>query len=157
VPVAWNVVPNGHNAIEGDEVSTADSVMHTVVYRRSSENWGGPEENAPRSSADGLLIPGPLIQARVGHHLRIHLKNMDTLHHAPHSMHFHGVHYTPSSDGEYVPGFSARDAKVMPGKTYTYRLDAAQSVWSTSSPPRRTALTWYSRQMGFRRAAGPVR
>ncbi len=132
VPVSWNVVPNGHDAIEGDKVSPAESVFGTVVYRRFSANWRRPLENAPRSSADGLLIPGPLIQARVGDRLRIHFKNMDTLRRAPHSMHFHGVRYTPTSDGAYVPGFSGRDADVLPGKTYTYRLTAgpdSAGVW----------------------------
>ena len=132
VPVSWNIVPNGHDAIMGMKVSPADSVLRTVVYRRYSPGWRTPEENAPAASADGLLIPGPLIQARVGDHLRIHFKNMDTLRHAPHSMHFHGVHYEPSSDGAYVPGFSGPDAIVEPGHTYTYRLTAgadSAGVW----------------------------
>jgi manganese oxidase len=132
VPVTWNVVPNGRDAITNTPVPREDSVMSTVVYRRFSPNWRKPLANAPRGSADGQLIPGPLIQARVGDHLRIHFKNMDTLRNAPHSMHFHGVHYKPSSDGAYVPGFSGRDGNVKPGQTYTYRLDAGEDsagVW----------------------------
>ena len=35
--------------------------------------------NAPRASADGLAIPGPLLHARVGDRLRVHFKNLDTL------------------------------------------------------------------------------
>ena len=57
---------------------------------------------------------------------------MDTLRNAPHSMHFHGVHYKPSSDGAYVPGFSGRDGNVKPGQTYTYELTAGKDsagVW----------------------------
>jgi len=132
VPVSWNVTPNGRDAIEGKEIPTTESVFQTVVYRRYSANWRKPEENAPGGSADGLLIPGPLIQARVGDHLRIHFKNMDTLHHAPHSMHFHGVTYDPASDGAFIPGFSTRGADVLPGQTFTYRLTAgpnAAGVW----------------------------
>jgi FtsP/CotA-like multicopper oxidase with cupredoxin domain len=136
VPVVWNIVPNGRDAIMGDEVPREvpreDSVLSTVVYRRYSPNWRKPLENAPRDSADGLLIPGPLIKARVGDRLRIHFKNMDTLRNAPHSMHFHGVHYAPSSDGAYVPGFSGRDGDVKPGQTYTYKLTAggdSAGVW----------------------------
>jgi FtsP/CotA-like multicopper oxidase with cupredoxin domain len=132
VPVVWNIVPNGRDAIMGDEVPREDSVLSTVVYRRYSPNWRKPLENAPRDSADGLLIPGPLIKARVGDHLRIHFKNMDTLRNAPHSMHFHGVHYQPTSDGAYVPGFSGRDGDVKPGQTYTYKLTAGEDsagVW----------------------------
>jgi FtsP/CotA-like multicopper oxidase with cupredoxin domain len=47
-------------------------------------------------------------------------------------MHFHGVHYKPSSDGAYVPGLSGRDADVQPGRTWTYRLTAGSDsagVW----------------------------
>jgi len=132
VPVSWNVTPNGHDAIMGDEVPPADSVIETVVYRLYSPGWRKPLPNAPAGSADGLLIPGPLIRARVGDHLRIHFKNMDTLRKAPHSMHFHGVHYEPSSDGAYIPGFSGRGADVKPGQTFTYRLTAgpdSAGVW----------------------------
>jgi FtsP/CotA-like multicopper oxidase with cupredoxin domain len=132
VPIQWNIVPNGRDGITGEAVSPADSVISTVVYRRYSPHWRSPEENAPRSSADGLLIPGPLIQARVGDHLRIHFKNMDTLRRAPHSMHFHGVHYAPASDGAFVPGFSGPGANVAPGRSFTYNLVAgpdSAGVW----------------------------
>jgi FtsP/CotA-like multicopper oxidase with cupredoxin domain len=47
-------------------------------------------------------------------------------------MHFHGVHYRPSSDGAYVPGFSGRDGDVKPGQTWIYRLRAggdSGGVW----------------------------
>jgi FtsP/CotA-like multicopper oxidase with cupredoxin domain len=132
VPVSWNITPNGRDAINGKTVPTAVSVMRTVVYRRYSPHWRTPLANAPAGDADGLLIPGPLLRARVGDHLRIHFKNMDTLRHAPHSMHFHGVHYEPRSDGAYVPGFSGRDAIVEPGHSYTYELtagDDSAGVW----------------------------
>ncbi len=132
VPVVWNIVPNGRDAITDMPISREDSVVPTVVFRRFSPNWRKPLPNAARESADGQLIPGPLIHARVGDHLRIHFKNMDTLRNAPHSMHFHGVHYKPSSDGAFVPGFSGRDGNVKPGQTYTYELDAGEDsagVW----------------------------
>jgi len=131
VPVSWNVAPNGRDAITGDEIPPSESVISTVVYRLYSPQWRKPEPNAPPGSADGL-IPGPLLRARVGDHLRIHFKNMDTLRQAPHSMHFHGVHYEPSSDGAYIPGFSGRGADVKPGQAFTYRLVAgpdSAGVW----------------------------
>jgi manganese oxidase len=132
VPTKWNVVPNGHDAITGMMVTPEESIFPTVVYRRYSAHWRRPLPNAPRTSADGQLIPGPLIRARLGDKLRIHFKNRDTLRHDPHSMHFHGVHYRPSSDGAYVPGFSGKDADVKPGQSYTYRLTAGSNsvgVW----------------------------
>jgi FtsP/CotA-like multicopper oxidase with cupredoxin domain len=132
VPLTWNIVPNGHDAIMGMHVETAQSVVRTVVYRRYTASWKKPLANASTASADGLLIPGPLIQARVGDTILVHFKNMDTLRHDPHSMHFHGVQYAPASDGAYVPGFSGRDANVLPGHSYTYRLvagDDSAGVW----------------------------
>jgi FtsP/CotA-like multicopper oxidase with cupredoxin domain len=47
-------------------------------------------------------------------------------------MHFHGVHYKPSSDGAYVPGFTGKDGNVKPGQSYTYVLNAGEDsagVW----------------------------
>jgi FtsP/CotA-like multicopper oxidase with cupredoxin domain len=129
VPTWWNVAPNGHDAIMGMPVDPADAIFPTVVYRRYSAHWRRALANADRSSSDGLLIPGPLIHARVGDVLKVHFKNLDNLRRAPHSMHFHGVHYAPSSDGAYVPGLSGRDADVKFGQSYTYRLTAgADSV-----------------------------
>jgi FtsP/CotA-like multicopper oxidase with cupredoxin domain len=132
VPTSWNIVPNGRDAIMDMPIDRADSIFPTVVYRRYTKHWAKPMPNAAHSSADGLVIPGPLIKARVGDRLRIHFKNMDSLRHDPHSMHFHGVHYRPSSDGAYVPGFSGKDADVKEGQTYTYRLTAGNDsfgVW----------------------------
>jgi FtsP/CotA-like multicopper oxidase with cupredoxin domain len=146
VPVFWNIVPNGHDPMMDMSmpmttpmpmpmeatIPPAQSVVQTVVYRRYSPHWTKPLANAAASSADGLLIPGPLIRARVGDTILVHFKNMDTLRHDPHSMHFHGVHYAPTSDGAYVPGFSGADADVLPGHTYTYRLiagDDSAGVW----------------------------
>jgi len=132
VPTSWNIVPNGRDPIMGMTIPLADSLLPTVVYRRFTPHWRKPEANAPRSSSDGLLIPGPLLHARVGDRLRIHFKNMDTLRGDPHSMHFHGVHYRPSSDGAYVPGVSGRDAEVKVGQSWTYRLTAGSDsvgVW----------------------------
>jgi manganese oxidase len=132
VPASWNIVPNGNDAIMGMTVAPQQSVVETVVFRRYSPHWRKPIANAPASAADGLLIPGPLIRARVGDTILVHFKNMDTLRHDPHSMHFHGVHYAPTSDGAYVPGFSGADAAVLPGHTYTYRLTAGEDsagVW----------------------------
>ncbi len=132
VPTWWDIVPNGHDAIMGMPVAPADAVVHTVVYQRFTAGWRRRIPNAPASSADGLQIPGPLIRARVGDQLRIHFKNMDTLWRVPHSMHFHGVHYAPASDGAYIPGFSGPGADVLPGHSFTYRLTAGPDsvgVW----------------------------
>ena len=132
VPTTWNAIPNGHDAIGGTSYAPSDTVFPTVVYRRYSRNWAHPMSNAPDGSSNQDLIPGPLIRARVGDRILVHFKNMDTLYRRVHSMHFHGVHYAPSSDGAYLPGFSGRGAAVRPGQTFTYRLLAGNDsagVW----------------------------
>jgi FtsP/CotA-like multicopper oxidase with cupredoxin domain len=133
VPVRWNMIPNQRDAIMGMRYDPADTVFGTVVYRRYTRGFKRALPNLPlRSSGGQDLMPGPLLRARVGDRLRVHFKNMDTLFKRPHSMHFHGVHYRPSSDGAYLPGFSGRDADVKPGQTYTYKLTAGNDsagVW----------------------------
>jgi len=131
VPVTWNMIPNERDAIMGTKYSPTDTVFPTVVYRRFTRGWKRPLRNGPRDGNQDL-IPGPLLHMRVGDTLLVHFKNMDTLLHNPHSMHFHGVHYRPSSDGAYLPGFSGKDADVKPGQTWTYRLFAgndSKGVW----------------------------
>ena len=132
VPTTWNIVPNGRDGIMGTTFEPAQTVFPTVVYRRYTRNWKRPLRNAPRTSVDHDLVPGPLIHARVGDRLRIHFKNMDRTLRNPHSMHFHGVSYRPGSDGVFVPGFDVRGGNVRPGQTWTYRLNAgpgSAGVW----------------------------
>lgn len=133
VPATWNAVPSGHDAIMGMEVPASESLFGTVVYRRFSPGWKRRERNAPVSSVDRAdSIPGPLLHARVGDRIRVHFKNLDSRFRRPHSMHFHGVSYRPSSDGSYVPGFSGPDGNVRFGQTWTYRLTAgpdSAGVW----------------------------
>jgi FtsP/CotA-like multicopper oxidase with cupredoxin domain len=123
-PTTWNVVPNGRDAIMGESFDPAQTIFPTVTYRRYTSNWKRLLRNAPAANVDSDRIPGPLIRARVGDKIRVHFKNLDTMYHRPHSMHFHGVSYKPSSDGAYVPGFSGRDGDVKPGQTWTYKLTA---------------------------------
>ncbi len=132
VPIDWNMVPNERDALGGTTFTPAETVLPTVVYRRFSPGWMHPERNATLDGGNQDLIPGPLLRARAGDRIRVHFKNLDSAFRRPHSMHFHGVHYRPSSDGAYLPGFSGRDADVAYGKTWTYRLTAGRDsvgVW----------------------------
>jgi manganese oxidase len=132
VPVSWNVVPNGRDAIMDESFTPAQTLFPTVVYRRYTRGWKHPLPNSTAGSQPGTAIPGPLLHARVGDRILVHFKNEDTLFGQPHSMHFHGVHYRPTSDGAYLPGFSGRDGDVKPGQTWTYRLQAGRDsagVW----------------------------
>ena len=125
----WNMAPNGRDAISDTELSPAQTVFPTVTYRRYTRGWG---RALPNVADNQNRIPGPLIRARVGDRVLVHFKNRDTLYRRPHSMHFHGVRYKPSSDGAFVPGVSGRDGNVRPGRSWTYRLTAGRGsagVW----------------------------
>jgi len=143
VPRALNMVPNGRDAIENVRYGPAETILSATVYRRYTRGWKQALRNAPADGGNLDLIPGPLLRARVGDRLVVHFKNLDRS--APHSMHFHGVRYRPSSDGAYLPGFSGADANVRPGKSWTYRLRAvAGSVgawpYHDHSPSMRASL-----------------
>jgi manganese oxidase len=132
VPVRWNVVPNGRNAIEKERFDKSETTMTTIVYKRFTPDWGRPMTDQPGPSADNDGIPGPLIRARVGDRIVVHFKNMDNEFERPHSMHFHGVRYEFGSDGAFIPGFSGPGGNVAPGDTFTYRLEAIEDsagVW----------------------------
>jgi FtsP/CotA-like multicopper oxidase with cupredoxin domain len=125
-------VPNGRDAVLGTRYGATQTIFPTTVFRRYSEGWRRPLPNLPAGSGNHDLIPGPLLKARVGDRILVHFKNLDRQDGRPHSMHFHGVRYRPSSDGSFLPGFSGRDGNVKPGRTYTYRLRAGASsagVW----------------------------
>ena len=129
VPVTWNVVPNGRDAIEHIVFPPEQTTFRTVVYRRFTRDFAKP---MPMAAADRGMIQGPLIRARVGDTILVHFLNLDTAFNRPHSMHFHGVHYREGSDGAYIPGFSGPGANVKPGQTFTYRLVAgpdSAGVW----------------------------
>jgi FtsP/CotA-like multicopper oxidase with cupredoxin domain len=131
-PTAWNVVPNGKDAIMGARYQPAKTVFPTVVYRRYTRGFGRPLRNASVASVDHDLIPGPLIRARVGDRILVHFRNRDTLFRRSHSMHFHGVRYRVGSDGSFLPGFSGPGGDVKPGRSFTYRLRAGRDtvgVW----------------------------
>ena len=123
-PTTWNAVPNARDALHGTSFDPASTTFPTVVYRRYTRGWRKPLRLAYEARAGAGRFNGPLIRARVGDRLRIHFKNLDTLHRRPHSMHFHGVEYKPSSDGIWLPLFSGRGGRVKPGQSFTYRLTA---------------------------------
>jgi manganese oxidase len=132
VPRTWNVVPNERDAMMPQTFAPAETIFPTVVYRRYNAGWGAPAPGPAEAPGDEEGIQGPLLRARVGDRIVVHFKNLDTLYRNPHSMHFHGVTYSPSSDGSFIPGFSGPGADVPVGKTFTYRLTAgpdSAGVW----------------------------
>jgi manganese oxidase len=131
-PQTWNAVPNARDAIHGATFDAAQTTFPTVVYKRYTKDWKRPLRLPYEQRAGAGGIPGPLIRARVGDELRIHFKNRDTLHRRPHSMHFHGVEYEPTSDGVFLPLHGTKGGLVQPGQSFTYKLTAGSGsagVW----------------------------
>ena len=132
VPATWNAVPNARDAMHGTTFTSGETTFPTVVYRRYTKDWRKPVTLPYERPAGATRLTGPLIRARVGDELRIHFKNLDTLRREPHSMHFHGVEYEPSSDGIFLPLHSGKGGAVMPGRSFTYELTAGRAsagVW----------------------------
>jgi FtsP/CotA-like multicopper oxidase with cupredoxin domain len=126
----WNVVPNGHDAINAVTFKPEETSFDTVVYKAFTPGFGRELVDKPGVSGDNDGIPGPTIRARVGDRIVVHFRNLDTA--MPHSMHFHGVHYRVGSDGAFIPGFSGPGANVKPGATFVYGLTAGPDsvgVW----------------------------
>jgi FtsP/CotA-like multicopper oxidase with cupredoxin domain len=132
VPTTWDLVPNGRDVIQGLRVSRASRIMSTVTYRRYTRDWKRQVTTRADAASGVGRIPGPLLRARVGDRILVHFKNLDTATQEPHTMHFHGVDYRPSSDGVWLPGFSGRGGDVKVGQTFTYKLTAGHGsagVW----------------------------
>ena len=113
-----DVAPTGRNDMMGTHV--LGSQFWGLGYRAYTPGWGEPlpgdDDIGPN---DG--IPGPTLRAMVGDHLRVHVRNHDTHYKWPHSLHAHGVHYKPDSDGAWT--FATLDTPgvaIGPGKRYTY-------------------------------------
>ncbi|MBY8883085.1 multicopper oxidase domain-containing protein [Actinacidiphila acidipaludis] len=118
-----NLVPNGKDGMTGDTYTAGQTSYQAVGYRAYTPNWGSPLPGDP--AVDGIGpntgIPGPVLRGQVGDVIRVHFRNNDAHYQWPHSMHPHGVRYTPDNDG----GWMADDAKkpgtaVAYGDTYTY-------------------------------------
>ena len=58
MPVTWNIVPNGHNAIEHEHFDPSETTFTTVVYRRYTRDWAKPLRNEPGSRPTTTASPG---------------------------------------------------------------------------------------------------
>lgn len=71
-------------------------------------------------------VPGPLLHAKQGDDLIIHVKNNTSL---PHTVHWHGFHQLGSWRSDGVPDIT--QPGIKPGETYTYKMKADRpgSLW----------------------------
>ena len=111
----WNVAPTGHDEWMNHRIR-GRKTFRTIGYQLMSpgfaEPWGRPR------------IPGPALEAEVGDVIVVHFRNDDERFEQAHTMHPHGVRYTPDHDGSYLGRFTRPGGFVAPGEEFTYHWEA---------------------------------
>ncbi len=114
-----NLVPTGYDGMMGMRFEAHQSSYWAVGYVAYTPNWGKPlagnDDIGPNTG-----IPGPVFRGSVGDTIRVHFRNNDTHYRYPHSMHPHGVLYTPANDGAWIASDQQPGASVAFGQSYTY-------------------------------------
>lgn len=123
------LVPTNRDDLIGRLFVSEDSTYRALGYRAYTKNWGRLLSEG-NQSPDG--IPGPVIRGNVGDTILIHFRNNDTHYRFPHSIHVHGLIYTPEHDGAWIASQpNAPGTAVMPGHSYTYRYTVGESSVGT--------------------------
>jgi plastocyanin len=114
-----NLVPTGYDGMMGMHFQANQSSYWAIGYVAYTPNWGQPlpgnDDIGPNTG-----IPGPVFRGVVGDTIRVHFRNNDTHYRYPHSLHPHGVLYTPANDGAWIAADEQPGARVEFGQTYTY-------------------------------------
>lgn len=113
--VRWDVAPSGRDDWMGMPIS-GKRTFTALVYQAYSDGFAQPI--GPAS------MPGPMLEAEVGDVLRVHFRNGDSKLGLPHTMHPHGVRYTPDYDGAYLGDYTRVGGFVAPGEEFTYTWEA---------------------------------
>lgn len=122
-----NLMPTGMDAMTNTSYMAHQSSYWALGYRAYTSNWEtllhGDDNIGPNTG-----IPGPTLRAEVGDTIRIHFRNNDTHYKFAHSMHPHGLLYTPANDGTWIAkdGDQPGTALVV-GDTFTYEWKAVAS------------------------------
>ncbi len=114
-----NLVPTGHDRMMGMHFTASQSSYWAIGYRAYTPNWGSP-------------LPGPIIRAQVGDTILVHFRNNDTHYGFPHSIHPHGVRYTPPNDGAWTAFDPNKPGTAVAfGQSYDYQWNAISSSVGT--------------------------
>ncbi len=111
-------------------MNSSQTSYWAIGYRSYTPGWG---ERLAASAAigDNNGIPGPVLRGSVGDTIRVHFRNNDTHYNAPHSMHPHGVLYTPENDGAWFALDPQPGAAVKVGESYTYEWQVRKNSVGT--------------------------
>ncbi len=114
-----NLVPTGFDGMMGMKFAANKSSYWAVGYRAYTPGWGAPLSSSNAIGANSG-IPGPVLRGAVGDTIRVHFRNNDTHYKVPHSMHPHGVLYTPDNDGGWFYADPRPGTRIALGDNYTY-------------------------------------
>lgn len=131
VPIRTSAVPSGVDEMMGTVHRAADTTFVALGYRAYSPGWGAPLPGSARLGPNTGL-PGPVLRGEVGDTIVVHFRNDDTHYGQPHSIHPHGVRYTPDSDGAWTAADPDKPGTaVAPGAEYTYTYHVTESSVGT--------------------------
>ncbi len=122
-----NLMPTGVDDMSGTRYLPNQTSYWAIGYRAYTAGWKTllPGDNSIGANAG---IPGPVLRAEVGDTVRVHFRNNDTHYRFCHSMHPHGLLYTPANDGSWIAKFSSKLGTALTvGETFTYEWKAVAS------------------------------
>ncbi|MFD0327970.1 multicopper oxidase domain-containing protein [Streptacidiphilus monticola] len=141
--------------MSGATFTAAQTSFTALGFRAYTPGWGRPlpADLGPHGIGANTGIPGPVIRAQVGDTLKVHFRNDDHHYRWPHSMHPHGVRYTPDNDGGWVaaspdtpaPPSPTAGPTRTPGPPSPVRSAPGPTTTTPSrrpSPGRRRAAAW---------------
>jgi hypothetical protein len=138
------LAPTGQDEMGGGTVTGGE--YWALRYHAYTADWVEPL--SPETGIEGNSgIPGPIIRAEVDDIVRMHFRNNDEHYRFPHSIHPHGLRYTPRFDGAWVAAEPDKPGTAIPfGGTYTYEWAALPHsvgtwVYLHSKPQSLTLIT----------------
>jgi FtsP/CotA-like multicopper oxidase with cupredoxin domain len=122
-----NLVPTGIDGMSGTRYTASETSYWAIGYRAYTPGWQTPLPSNDNIGAN-TGIPGPTLRAEVGDTIRVHFRNNDTHYRFCHSMHPHGLHYTPANDGSWAAMLGTKPGTALNvGETFTYEWKAVAS------------------------------
>jgi manganese oxidase len=125
-----NLVPTGYDGMMGMTYKPNQSSFWALGYQAYTPGWGAlldPSDSIGQNSG----IPGPILRGAVGDTIRVHFRNNDTHYGYPHSMHPHGVQYTPTNDGAWFAADPRPGSSIAVGQSYTYEWQVRKNSVGT--------------------------
>lgn len=122
-----NLMPSGIDEMSSTHYAPNESSYWAIGYRAYTPNWQKPLSGDDNIGANAG-IPGPVLRASVGDTVRVHFRNNDTYYKFSHSMHPHGLLYTPANDGSWTAQTGNKPGTALKvGETFTYEWKAVAS------------------------------